>query len=216
MPTNRYNERPADVEIVPKGTVLYRIMAANASYPANSFNMNPRTLGDPKQGRFEPHDPKLGGYIYVADTLAGAVAEGVLRNQAISKAGVVRRPWLVNKKLVRLRLGNDVRVASVYGSGATKLNLDTALLCGGVSQYSQTRETGTKILLKTKSAFGMRYRCRNHDKLTSLMLITRVGPAPVLTLVDEVDILADKKGRDLVLGVLHTEFQLQYAGKLPN
>lgn len=37
MPTNRYNGRPADVETVPKGTELYRIMAANASYPANSF-----------------------------------------------------------------------------------------------------------------------------------------------------------------------------------
>ncbi|WP_192829967.1 RES domain-containing protein [Mycobacterium sp. UM_Kg1] len=191
-------------------------MAANASYPANSFNMNPRKLGHPKQGRFEPADPRLGGYIYVADTLAGAVAEGVLRNQTISKQGVVRRPWLVNKKLVRLRLGSDVTLASVYGSGATKLNLDTALLCGGVSRYSQTRETGTKILLKTKPAFGMRCRCRNHDKLTSLMLITRVGPAPVLTLIDEVDIFFDEKGRDLVLGILHAEFELQYSGKLPN
>lgn len=216
MPTNRYNGRLADVETVRKGTELYRIMAADASYAANSFNMSPRPLDHPKQGRFEPADPRLGGYIYVADTLAGAVAEGVLRNQTISKAGVVRRPWLVNKKLVRLRLGSDVTVASVYGSGATKLNLDTALLCGGVSQYSQTRETGTEILLKTKPAFGMRYRCRNHDNLTSLMLITRKEPALSLTLVDEVDIFFDKRGRDLILGVLHTEFQLQYTGLLPN
>lgn len=216
MPTNRYNGRPADVETVPKGAELYRIMAADASYAANSFNMSPRPLAHPKQGRFEPADPRLGGYIYVADTLAGAVAEGVLRNQTISKEGVVRRPWLVNKKLVRLRLGGDVTVASVYGSAATKLNLDTALLCGGVSQYSQTRETGTKILLKTKPAFGMRYRCRNHDNLTSLMLITRKEPAPSLTLIDEVNIFFDKRGRDLILDVLLAEFQLQYTGLLPN
>ncbi|ORV47337.1 hypothetical protein AWC02_09495 [Mycolicibacter engbaekii] len=216
MPTNRYNGRLADVETVRKGTELYRIMAADASYAANSFNMKPRPLGHPKQGRFEPADPRLGGYIYVGDTLAGAVAEGVLRNQSISKAGLVRRSWLVNKKLVRLRLGSDVTVASVYGSGATKLNLDTALLCGGVSQYSQTRQTGTKILLETTPAFGMRYRCRNHDNLTSLMLITRKAPALSLTLIDEVDIFFDKRGRDLILDVLHVEFQLQYAGVLPN
>lgn len=216
MPTNQYNGRVANVEAVRKDTVLYRIMAADASYAANSFNMSPRPLGHPKQGRFEPADPRLGGYIYVADTLVGAVAEGVLRNQTISKAGVVRRSWLVNKKLVRLRLSSDVTVASVYGSGATKLNLDTALLSGGVSQYSQTRETGTKILLKTKSAFGMRYRCRNHDNLTSLMLITRKEPALSLTLVDEVDIFFDKRGRDMVLDVLYREFQLQYTGRLPN
>lgn len=147
MPTNRYNGRPADVEIVPKGTDLYRIMAADATYAANSFNMKPRPLGHPEQGRFEPTD---------------------------------------------------------------------AGLCGGVSQYSQTRQTGTKILLKTKPAFGMRYRCRNHDNLTSLMLITRKEPALSLTLIDEVDIFFDKQGRDLILDVLHTEFQLQYTGALPN
>lgn len=139
-----------------------------------------------------------------------------MRNQTISKEGVVRRAWLVNKKLIRLRLGGDVTVASVYGSRATKLNLDTALLCGGVSQYSQTRETGTKILLKTKPAFGMRYRCRNHDNLTSLMLITRKEPALSLTLVDEVNIFFDQRGRGMVLAVLHAEFQLQYAGKPPD
>jgi len=57
--------------------------------------------------------------------LAGAVAEGVLRNQTISKAGVVRRPRLVNKKLVRLRLGSDVTAASVYGAGTAVATMTT-------------------------------------------------------------------------------------------
>ena len=79
MATNQYNESPADLETVPAGAVLYRILAANAGYAANSFNPHPRPLHDPDQGRFEPTDPALGGYLYVASTVAGAVAEGILR-----------------------------------------------------------------------------------------------------------------------------------------
>ena len=42
MATNQYNESPADLETVPAGTVLYRILAADAGYAANSFNPHPR------------------------------------------------------------------------------------------------------------------------------------------------------------------------------
>ena len=34
MPTNRYNQRSADTETLPAGTRLYRILAADAAYPA--------------------------------------------------------------------------------------------------------------------------------------------------------------------------------------
>jgi hypothetical protein len=178
--------------------------------------MNPPPLGDRAQGRFEPADTRLGGYIDVADTLAGAVAEGVLRNKKIPQSGLVHRSWLINKKIAVLRLDDDVEVASVYGSGATKLNLDASLLCCGPRGYTRTRTTGTQILLNTSTAFGMRYRCRNHDNLTSLMLITRHKPPPPLALEDEMDIFYDPRGRDLVLEALYKEFQLQYAGALPN
>ncbi|WP_157864246.1 hypothetical protein [Mycolicibacter heraklionensis] len=48
------------------------------------------------------------------------------------------------------------------------------------------------------------------------MLITRKEPALSLTLVDAVNIFFDQRGRDMVLAVLHAEFQLQYAGKPPD
>ena len=62
MATNRYNGRKAQLDGFAAGTVLYRILAADASYPSNSYNPNTRPLDDPKQGRFEPTDPTLGGY----------------------------------------------------------------------------------------------------------------------------------------------------------
>ena len=215
MPTNRYNGREADTEPVAAGTLLYRIMRADATWDANSFNMDPLPLRDPDQGRFEPTDKNLGGYIYLADSVAGAVAEGVLRNKRIPASGLVQRAWLTNKKIALLRLDDDVTVASVYGAGATKLNLDASLLCCGYRGYTRTRSVGTQILLKTGAAYGMRYPCRNHDRLTSLILITRAGAPPGLILEDQMDIFKDPRGRKLVFDALHDEWQLQYTGALP-
>lgn len=215
MPTNRYNGRVADTELVPAGTLLYRIMRADASWSANSFNMNPLPLGDPGQGRFEPTDPALGGYIYLADSVEGAVAEGVLRNRRIPDSGVVQRAWLTNKKIAMLRLNDDVTVASVSGAGATKLNLDASLLCCGYRGYTRTRSTGTAILLKTPAAYGMRYPCRNHVQLTSLMLVTRADSPPRLAIQDEVDIFHDAIGREFVFEALYNEWGLQYTGAIP-
>jgi hypothetical protein len=129
VPTNRYNGKPASLETILAGTRLYRIYPADAAYDASSFNPNPRPLGHRRQGRFEPTDRKLGGYLYVSPTVAGAVAEGILRNVDIPTSGIVRRSWLTNKKIAFLDLLEDVEVASVYGPHATRLNLDSSLLC---------------------------------------------------------------------------------------
>ncbi len=212
MATNRYNGRKAKLERFAAGTVLYRILKADASYPSNSYNPTPRPLGHPKQGRFEPTDPTLGGYTYVAPTVAGAVAEGILRNQRIPASGLVRRIWLTNKKIVTLRLLDDIEVAAVYGPYPAALNLDGSLLCCSRRGYSRCRTTGTQILLNTPDARGMQYDCRNHLTRSSLMLITR-GSAPKLEIISEHDVVRDDEGRDLILKTLHDEFGLQYAGR---
>jgi hypothetical protein len=210
--TNRYNGREADLEPIAANTLLYRILDADASYDSNSYNPTPRPLDHPKQGRFEPADPKLGGYTYVAPTVAGAVAEGILRNQRIPASGLARRMWLTNKKIVVLRLLDDIQVAAVYGPYAAGLNLDGSLLCCSRRGYSRCRTTGTQILLNTPTARGMQYDCRNHLSLTSLMLITR-GSAPRLEIVSEHDVLHDATGRNLILKTLREEFRLHYAGR---
>ena len=214
MATNQYNESPADLETVPAGTVLYRILAANGGYAANSFNPHPRPLHDPDQGRFEPTDPALGGYLYVASTVAGAVAEGILRNMEIPPSRLARRVWLKNKKLAMLRLNDDIEVAALYGRHTAKLNLDTSFLCCDSSGYSRTRLTATAVLLHTPAARGVRYPCRNHEQETALMLISGRTP-PALTVTRELQILNDAEGRELVLGTLDREFGLKYAGTLP-
>jgi hypothetical protein len=216
MASNQYNGAPADVDTVHSGTRLYRILRADATWKSNSFNMKPRTPGDPEQGRFEPTDPKLGGYIYVADTVAGAVAEGVLRNRKVPKSGVVHRSWLINKKIAVMRLDDEVEVAALYGGHTAKLDLDASMLCCGHRGYSRTRAAGTAILLNTPLAYGIRYRCRNHDEVKSLMLITRSDVPPRLVLEDEMDIFSDERGRELVLKTLNDEFGLKYTGKVPS
>ena len=220
MPTNRYNGAPADIDTIPAGTPLYRILKANATYDSNSFNPTPLPLGDKDQGRFEPIHPDLGGYIYVSQTLAGAVAEGILRDKQIRRTGprrhrLVQRAWLLNKKIALLTLQENVDIAVVHGAAATKLDLDTSLLGAGRVRYSDTRTLGTAIFQNTPGAFGLRYRCRNNDDLLSLMFINRLSAPPVIDLNDEHDVLNDRAGRDLVLGSLDRDFGLKYVGLIP-
>jgi hypothetical protein len=61
MPTDRYNGRATDTEAVPAGTTLYRIMRADATWDANSFNAHPKPLGDKTQGplRADRHDARV-------------------------------------------------------------------------------------------------------------------------------------------------------------
>lgn len=212
MATNTYNGLPATVEVIATGTRLYRIYPADATYDANSFNPSPRPLGDTRQGRFEPVDATLGAYLYASPTLAGAVAEGVLRNVTIPKSGIVRLKWLQNKHLAVLELREEIAVASVYGRHTARLNLDSAVLCGNWTQYNETRRIGTQILLNTTNANGIRYRCRNNDDETSLLLIDRGGTPPALTVGDEWDILGDPVGREQILTTLDQHFGLQYTG----
>lgn len=217
MATNDYRGVPADIETICAGTVLYRILPTKAPYAANSIYDpdHPLPVGDQRQGRFDPVDRALGGYLYVAQSLEGAVAEGVLRKKAVGDPPVVQKSWLTGpasqdgKKLARMTLDEDIEVASLYGRHTARLNLSATLLTGG--DYSATRVVGSAVLNATSTARGMKYRCANHDDLTSLMLIGRSG-TPAITLIDEVDIFYDDAGRDLVLRVLHDEFGLSYHG----
>lgn len=209
MATNVYNKAPADTETVKAGTTLYRILPLTAKYQPNSYNTRPpRPIGDPTQGRFEPVDDTLGGYLYVAQSVAGAIAEGVLRGEEI-RSPIVRRIWLTGKKLATMHLEEDIEVASLYGPSTAKLNLSGALLCS--ADYNLTRQTGSDILTATSRAQGLKYRCVNHDDLTSLMLISRTS-SPRITVDEEVDIFFDTSGRKLVLETLKDEFGLSYTG----
>jgi hypothetical protein len=214
VPTNRYNGNPPELEKIPAGTRLYRIYPADATYAANSFNPKPRRLGHPKQGRFEPTIRTLGGYLYASPSLAGAVAEGILRNVNIPASGIVRRSWLLNKHIAYLDVHEDIEVASLYGPHTASLNLDSSFLCCDWAGYSETRRVGTKILRRTPAARGIRYRCRSNDNETSLMLVER-GNLPNISVHCERDVFFDPKGRQLILDTLDRDFKLRYVGAIP-
>jgi RES domain len=212
--TNVYNGTAADLEPVAKGAKFYRIRAAGKSYAANAFNPSPKPLHDPEQGRFEPTDPALGGYLYVAPTLPGAVAEGILRNQPVPSSRLVPRAWLVHKMLAVMTLDEDIAVAAAYGRHAAKLNLDASFLCDDSSAYSATRSTGTEILLNTPTARALAYPCRNYPSEIALMPITR-GGTPVISVDSEVEIMRDPVAARLIVDTLDHVFGLKYAGAMP-
>ena len=214
MATNVYNGTAADLETLRAGSRLYRIRRAAASYAANSFNPDPKPLHDPLQGRFEPTDSALGGYLYVAPTIVGAVAEGILRNNAIPSTRLVPRLWLSDKTLAVLTLTEHISAAAVYGVYAAKLNLDASFLCCASSEYSKTRTTGTAILLNTPAARALAFPCRNCESETALMFVSR-DATPSISVQSEVDILNDAAAAKLIVDTLDQRFGLKYAGKMP-
>jgi RES domain len=212
---NVYNGTAADLETISAGTTLYRIRRATASYAANSFNPHPKPLGDRLQGRFEPPpNSALGGYLYVAVSVEGAVAEGILRNNAIPSTRLVPRVWLSGKAFAVLTLTEEIPAAAVYSVHAAMLNLDASFLCCPSSQYSKTRATGTEILLNTPNARALAYPCRNCESETALMFISR-GATPSITVQSEMEILKDKATAKLIVDTLDQRFRLKYAGKMP-
>lgn len=214
MARNVYNGKAAEQESIPAGTELYRIRRATPSYAANSFNPNWKPPGDRLQGRFEPTDRALGGYLYVAKTQEGAVAEGILRNNNIPSSGIVPRLWLKGKAFAVLTLNQDVVAAAVYGRHAAKLNLDASFLCSTSRRYTSTRTTGTAILMNTPSARALAYPCRNCESEIALMLIDRNAPLSI-DVRSEKEILTDPAATQLIACVLKDRFDLELTGKGP-
>lgn len=97
----------------------------------------------------------------------------------------------LGKSLVTMRLEEDVVVAPLYGANTSRLNLNAGLLLG--ENYNRSREVGTRVLANTATANGLKYRCANHDGLTSLMFISRHGTAE-LSILDKFDIFWNDAG----------------------
>lgn len=215
MPTNTYNGAEPELVVIKAGTRLYRIVSTAITYPPNSYNPAPKPLDDPAQGRFEPCTPDLGGYIYVASTISGAVGEGVLRNVDVPSQRLAQRTWLRNKSLVTLQLDDDVRVAAINGPRVNALNLDASLLCAGREHYSRCRQIGSDILTATEECDGLQYTCRTNTEATALMLITRDSCGPSLTLLEESEILRDPACFKLIIETLESDYGLPYLGATP-
>lgn len=222
-----YNDSPARIELIPAGTTLYRITDLASEYEPNSFNCrNIKPLGHERQGRFDPVDDSHGGYLYVATSPTGVVAEGVLRGRDIPRSGFVRRSWLLQKSLSVMRLETDVKVAQIYGPSVRLLNLDASVCTckrysypnpdnrkNRIDNYTTSRTIGHRIISNTPEAAGLRYTCRNNDAVQSLLLTSRYGQ-PDITVLEQLEILGNEEATKLVIETL-AEYGLHYMGEIP-
>lgn len=214
MATEHYNGRPPQTQLIRAGTELHRISSTSSKYPPNSFNRNGiRTLGDPLQGRFEPIDTSHGGYLYVAFSLAGAVAEGVLRDMTIPRSGIVRRTRLADKTHSVMRLERDIVVASLVDGDLQSLNLSGTLVGCDRDGYSWCRSTCHCILDTAPHTDGVIYRCRNNPAEKALMLLDRNDlNSTGLQVVSSRDVLSDPDTLAQVGKVLDEVHHLKYVG----
>lgn len=214
MASEQYNGRSPQTRLIPAGTELHRISGTATPYPPNSFNRAAiRPLGDPLQGRFEPIDTSHGGYLYVALSLPGAVAEGILRNITVPRSGLIRRARLAGKTHTVMVVERDIEVASLLDGDMQPLNLSGALAGCGPEGYSWCRSTAHAILDTAPHTDGVIYRCRNNLAEQALMLLDRGGLDPsALRIVSSHDVLTDPVTFDQVIKVLDDVHHLKYAG----
>lgn len=200
--------------VIKAGTELHRISSSKSKHSPNSFNhAEPLSLDDEFQGRFEPTDRSHGGYLYVAESITGAVAEGILRRSRLPAGGFVRRTLLADKAHTVMVLERDVEVAVLMDGGLPILGLTSAISSCFEEDYAWSRTTCHRILDVAADTDGVVYRCRHNAAETALMLLDRHElDSSALRIVSSCDILTDRGTREQVLKVLKETFGLQYAG----
>lgn len=223
-----YNGAPAHTDVIPAGTVLWRVQRTDSEYPANSFNLtgiaplkdgltvNTRKEHVPRQGRFEPvHDETicpggkgLGGYVYLGLSVGAVVAEGIIRSTDIPKTGLLGFGAIAEASITRMTLGEDVVIAVLdTQEGLAAINQDGSLTGCTWRDYRESRIRCTEILVGTPAAHGVRYPCRHGKDERAVMLVDRGGPF-VLDISDSSDLAEPGWGQDVVAGALHERFGL--------
>jgi len=210
--TDNYNGRRPQTQLIPAGTELHRISSTSSDYPPNSFNLKGiRPLGHPLQGRFEPVDTSHGGYLYVAFSLAGTVAEGILRDIEIPPSGILRRKRLADKTHTVMVLERDITVASLLDGDLQSLNLSGTLVGCDRDGYNWCRSTCHAILDTVLHTDGVIYRCRNNPAEKALMLLDRNDlDSTALRIVSSQDVLTDPATFEQVVKVLDEVHHLKY------
>ncbi|MDH6291826.1 RES family NAD+ phosphorylase [Rhodococcus opacus] len=213
----QYNGRHPETWTIAVGTELHRISSSGSSYDPNSFNRaGIKALGDPEQGRFEPIDDSHGGYLYVAETIEGAVAEGILRNQPIPKSGLIRARRIAGKTHTVMVLKHDIEVAVLMDGALLSLNLDGDLLSCGSGGYDDCRSICHEILSVADHVDGVVYRCRHNGNEKAFMLLDRGSLSPAsLDIVSSVDIMSDPDTLSRISKVLLDTFRLTVARPKP-
>lgn len=148
----------------------------------------------------------------MALSLAGAVAEGILRDIPIPRSGIVRRMRLAAKTRTRMILDRDITVASLLDGDLRSLNLSGTLVGCDRAAYTWSRTTCHQILGVDPDTDGVIYRCRNNPAELALMLDRGALDPAALAIAESHDALTDPSTFAEVIKVLDEVHHLKYVG----
>ncbi|WP_436692391.1 RES family NAD+ phosphorylase [Geodermatophilus sp. CPCC 205506] len=202
-----YREPPSDLPgnptyvTIPAGESLFRIHL-NAFAPTQ-FNPNP--VSNPfRAGRFDSTAGDF-SYLYAAQTIAGAVAEVLLRDIPESEIGQPRLVPLAQvrgRRLSEIRVQRPLRLVDLTGPGAHAFSQDSWLTkCDGV-YYPYTQHWAKRIREWCPDAVGLLWRSRIDDNETVLVLFGDRVTADALIKWGGATNLALGRGRKLLDPVL--------------
>ncbi|MDZ4170101.1 MAG: RES family NAD+ phosphorylase [Coriobacteriia bacterium] len=145
------------VRTLPAGERLWRIHLAR--YEAGEFSV--RVPTPPSGGRFDCADGSY-GFLYAAESFAGAVAEAVLRDTPLVDVGerVVARATLRGRMVSVLELTRSVRLVSLAGADAAAVGQGLWLTKCGPADYPLTRAWARALHDLPARPDGLTWRAR--------------------------------------------------------
>lgn len=221
-----YNGGSVHVSTIPASTILWRFTEIAPRYRLDSFRPEPPPLVEQPtsaqlgaQGRFDPIDRSHGGFLYCSSTLAGAIAEGILRMSRLPASRVVPAKLVDGRMLVRLRLNIDLDVADLRDPYLTGIGLSSAVHSCARKSYGWSRRVGHAILDKNRDAHGLSYPCRHNTRQSALLLIQRAGgplaDGDAISLLDQRKPVEDRKLRSIIADVLARQHKVRIGDPNP-
>jgi hypothetical protein len=158
--------------VLSRGTVVWRIH--RGARPADE--PNPTAQPRPRRGgRFDSLDGSY-SYLYLADSVEGAVAETLCRNLPVDRSPrVIPHSGVRGKVLTSLEITSDIIVADLTGTGTAQINAGSWLTHSDPSRYLRTRRWAAAILAADPMLTGLMYRPRHDDNRLAWMLASTRG-----------------------------------------
>ena len=187
--------------MLPAGERLLRVHRIDSTFEPEDFNQT--ICVPPDDGRFDNVDGTY-GHIYVAGSIAGAIAEGILRGSHTPTAvrRFVPRIALAGRAFTTLELLSPASLVSLRGPDVGHVCQDGWLTkCDGTA-YPLTRAWGAAIRRWAPTTAGMLWWARkNENEMVAVLYDDRL-PMPALRRMGAPITIDSGPGLDLVIALL--------------
>jgi hypothetical protein len=180
------------IDVIPAGAPLVRIH--RLAHPPIFFGPGP---GVPQTFRFDSAGGAF-GVLYIASSLAGALAETLLRNPA---RRMVAHGQIASRASTEIRPGRELNIVQLHGSGLQRVGCDNAISTG---PYDPCGPWADALWSHPAAPDGLAFRSRHDPGEICIALFERsdlnlsaTATTPLTDQLSEVSMLLNRYGKSV-------------------